>query len=402
MRHLLTQDPESWTLADVHELVDGKMPEGQRIDYKRELHLDTRSQKAELAKDVSGLANAQGGVLLFGVDEDDSDEPLPTAVTPLPSVGLQTRVENVLDSTLEPVPDYGAASIPAGEDRVVIVVRVPAHRGAPVMVQGYGDHRYYRRSGTRTRPMTATEVAAAHSAAERRLERADERLRQLPLMARIFRPRSLDELRDGGGKREYRPLATVVVASIDGPDELIPPSSITNEAFEETFDSYVGDRGRVRYGGRFDITAHGLVEEAAESVDHAAKLILHRVAVYRVGAVEWAHRYDGYGIPSKSFAWDVHNAFRYAASVFARIDYAGRLATWVRIENAEKAELLVASHWDYGTRLPEVEALGAYREVGTDELLNDPTPTVREAMDRIWQGFGLARCTLFDQQGAWQ
>jgi hypothetical protein len=109
-----------------------------------------------------------------------------------------------------------------------------------------------------------------------------------------------------------------------------------------------------------------------------------------------------YGIPSRSFADDVHNALCYAASVFERIGYAGRLATWVRIENAEKAELLLARDWDVDVRHPRVEWVGAYREIGADELRADPTPTARDAMDRIWQGFGLPRCFLFDESGSWR
>lgn len=54
-----------------------------RLDYKRDLSLDKDRDKAEVAKDVSGLANAQGGWLLYGIDEDDSDEPRPKAVDEL-------------------------------------------------------------------------------------------------------------------------------------------------------------------------------------------------------------------------------------------------------------------------------------------------------------------------------
>jgi hypothetical protein len=36
-----------------------------------------------------------------------------------------------------------------------------------------------------------------------------------------------------------------------------------------------------------------------------------------------------------------------------------------------------------------------------EEILSDPTPLVRNAMDAIWQGFGLERCHLFDAEGRW-
>jgi predicted HTH transcriptional regulator len=119
-------------------LVD-QLPEGQRLEYKAALLLDSRKQKAEAAKDISGMANAQGGWIIFGIAEGDGEEPLPSQATPLPATGLQTRLENILDTSLEPIPDYQAATISI-EEGVVIVVRV-SKGTQPVMVQGYGlDH----------------------------------------------------------------------------------------------------------------------------------------------------------------------------------------------------------------------------------------------------------------------
>src|SRR5262249_27607105 len=145
--------------------------------------------KAEVAKDVSGFANAQGGWLLYGIDEDDSAEPRPKAVDPISEEGLQTRLENVLDSALEPRASFHAATIQV-DGGVVIVVPVEPRLGAPIMVQGYREYRYYRRSGTRTIRMSATEVAEAHATAKGREEALFETLGSLPLKSRITRNRS--------------------------------------------------------------------------------------------------------------------------------------------------------------------------------------------------------------------
>jgi len=367
------------------------------------LRLDKDRAKADVAKDVSGFANAQGGLILFGVSEDDSDDPRPSAVVPFPAEGLQTRLENVLDSTLESIPDYQAATVDAGSGSVILV-RVAPHPGPPIMVQGYGENRFYTRSGTRTRPMSATEVASAHAKAVSREARLEDRLRQLPLGARIFRDRSVDALRLGR-EVEWTPMVAVVMAALDGPDELVAPNLIARHAFEERREGYRGTaRGgaAVRPGLNWTITAHGLVDERHDPDD--PDRILHRCAVHRLGVVEWACRYwrDPYPLPSSSLADDVHNVLLYGARVFDRLGYNGRLATWVRIENAERAELMLARDWDVSTRLPGVQFLNAYREVSVDELLVDRTATVREAMDRIWQGFGIQRCGLFEPDGDWR
>jgi predicted HTH transcriptional regulator len=73
-------------------LVDGRVPEGQRLDYKEKLPLGRDGDRTEIAKDASGMANAQGGWLIYGVAEDESDEPRPVEIRPLPSEGQQTRI----------------------------------------------------------------------------------------------------------------------------------------------------------------------------------------------------------------------------------------------------------------------------------------------------------------------
>lgn len=43
---ILLRKPEEWTLQDVEQLVADQIPEGQRIDYKAVLQVDTKSQRA--------------------------------------------------------------------------------------------------------------------------------------------------------------------------------------------------------------------------------------------------------------------------------------------------------------------------------------------------------------------
>jgi len=412
---MLSAEPEEWGLDEIKELISGRIPEGQRLDYKRELHLDTKAQKAEVAKDISGMANAQGGWIIFGVGEDESEEPLPAAIVPLAADGSQTRLENILDSALEPVPRYRMTTI-AAENGVLIAVKVRKAAGRPVMVQGFGQHRYFLRSGTRTRPMNAEEVARAHRMADLRTDLTSARLHDLPLIANVAGDMVMPTMDD----MQARPVACVVVAAIDGPEELIERSIITKDGFAESRDGYLGERG-VRSGAMWTIKKFGLVEEESEAPPPDPdpgqgfvvagyrqvspdddRLKVHRIAIYRAGVVEWAHRYRReQALPSRSLAYDVHDALLYAARVLDEAGYVGRVASWVQVEHAEDAELALPAGWDVTPRRPGVAELGISEEIENEEILNDPTPLVRNAMDAIWQGFGLERCHLFDSEGRW-
>jgi len=399
---IFLKDVETWTAEDLADLVKAKFPEGLRLEYKRQLNLDRKAERAEAAKDVSGLANAQGGWLLYGIEEEDGDEPLPKAIFPISEEGLQTKLENVLDDALAPRTSFHAATIPV-RDGVVVAVRVEPRVGAPIMVQGYGEYRYYRRSGTRTIRMSAAEVAEAHANAKGREEELAEVLHALPLKARITRLRSVDEAKlalQGHPKPEWRPLVTVVVAAIDCPRPLLAPDRISPDAFPETWE---GKRRQlpatVRPPGRWVLDAFGLHHEEI----YEERLLARRVAIYRQGVFEWAQRYRGgeSQLPGRTLADDVHDVLRYAAGVFAELEYFGRLSTDVRIENAEEAVPEIPADWDLDVRPAGVEWVGLHQEVSVDDLQLDPTPTVRSAMDVIWQGFGVTRCPYFDQNGNW-
>jgi integrase len=69
-----------WTGAHIQQIIADQIEEGQRLEYKRELDLSGGSdrQRKEAAKDASGMANAQGGLIIYGIDEQEHVFPGPT------------------------------------------------------------------------------------------------------------------------------------------------------------------------------------------------------------------------------------------------------------------------------------------------------------------------------------
>jgi hypothetical protein len=154
----------------------------------------------------------------------------------------------------------------------------------------------------------------------------------------------------------------------------------------------------------FQLDANGLVAQG--TLRDADELVAHRVFFYRVGVCEWARRYgfaDDVSIPSKTFAWDVYNALAYFAAAYEEANYHGRVAIWVRIENAEDALLTMDRRLlDHAPARPAgYEYVQAERDIAVDELLEDPLPVVRHLMTRIWQYFGHRYCALFAEDGSW-
>jgi Putative DNA-binding domain len=191
----LSKPLTDWTAEDVRALVDERVEEGQRLEFKRELNLETQSQRIEAAKDLSGMANAAGGILIVGVEEATlaDGRRLPLRPAPMQRGDLQARLEDVLASSVSPPVNLAAATLEA-DGGYFLVVRVQQRSGPPHMVEGYGQNRYFLRSGLSTRPMQAHEVERAFSDLGRSDERLLAMLEGLPLIARIDnQPRTRDQ-----------------------------------------------------------------------------------------------------------------------------------------------------------------------------------------------------------------
>ncbi len=170
------EDLSAWVRA----LIERRAPESDALDYKTTIKVDTRSHKLELAKDVSSFANKSGGVVLYGVPEDNSGEvPIPRPLADCGMVippGLPETVENILVETIDPpLPELHVRIVSLGDapNKNALFVYHPASWNRPHMTL-YGDGRYYRRGSFRAVIMEEREVealyamrrAAAHTARE--------------------------------------------------------------------------------------------------------------------------------------------------------------------------------------------------------------------------------------------
>jgi predicted HTH transcriptional regulator len=96
----------------------------------------------EAVKDLSGMANGGGGVVIFGVGEDPENEGVPSSIRPLTDRGLVGRLEDIARTTVSP-PLLMDLSQLEGEGGFVLVVEVLRSPLGPHMIEAYGDRRYY-------------------------------------------------------------------------------------------------------------------------------------------------------------------------------------------------------------------------------------------------------------------
>ncbi len=170
------------SVADVQRIVDGKVEESSGLEYKRELWLQSDTQKRELLKDLSGMGNGGGGTVLFGVNEDPSNIGIPTVINRLKDATLQGRLEDIVRSGIRP-PLIATPFRVSDDAGYVLVVHIWPSPLGPYMVEGYGERRYYHRNGKSTVPMSEQQVRDAYLLAARGRERRPEvwRRHELPI-----------------------------------------------------------------------------------------------------------------------------------------------------------------------------------------------------------------------------
>ena len=62
--------------ADIQNLITIKYKERQRMEYKKEMYKPTNKYRKEMLRDISSIANAYGGYLIIGLEEDNNGIPV--------------------------------------------------------------------------------------------------------------------------------------------------------------------------------------------------------------------------------------------------------------------------------------------------------------------------------------
>lgn len=138
---------------DLQKLIDNKIEESTTLEYKS---LDSLKNNLEIAKDISAMANSEGGRIIYGIKEDENG--FPEKIEWTSDKGEKDKIDQILSSRINrKIEGCEIEEIKSEVDKkkFVIIVNIPKSDLAP---HQSGNKKYYRRSNSRAREMEHGEI----------------------------------------------------------------------------------------------------------------------------------------------------------------------------------------------------------------------------------------------------
>jgi hypothetical protein len=153
-------DPRDWEEEDLLELIQIKAEENLHRDWKESGSLErTDRAKREISKDISSFANSDGGIVVYGIEQEKQPPYAAKALSPIDAVQFSHEwLEDIITSNVDPPvhdlvirPIYLNTQHPGKVAHVVIIPRSSTAHMA-------NDGRYYRRYNFKALRMEDYEV----------------------------------------------------------------------------------------------------------------------------------------------------------------------------------------------------------------------------------------------------
>lgn len=160
-------------LDDIKILVEDEIDENNFIEYKGEL--DKNGEKKHIPRTICGFANSEGGLLIYGFDEDQD------GFKKIQGVSLNNtwerekqRLINLFRDNIEPYLDIGIEKVDLNNGNVLIIIKTPKSWIAPHRVKRGQEKDFYVRRNGKTEPMEFNEIKEMFDMNNKLTERINE------------------------------------------------------------------------------------------------------------------------------------------------------------------------------------------------------------------------------------
>lgn len=146
-------------IEDIKFLIDNSVEESTELEYKCSFAKLNKDWKKELAKDVSAMANSNGGIIIYGLKEKEISKghSVPEDISPISTSEMsKDQLSQLLSSNIQPIIDGIEISyIPYDNESGFYIVSVPQSYTAH---QNKLSHMYHKRRNAVVEAMEDYEI----------------------------------------------------------------------------------------------------------------------------------------------------------------------------------------------------------------------------------------------------
>jgi hypothetical protein len=150
------------TEGDMHSLVENAVPEGKLVDFKRDLPGLSDGERKEFLFDVSSFANASGGYLVNGIEEEGGIAKALTGLSVADADKETQKLQSIILAGIDPrIPGLELRFLSITGSKHILVISIPKSWTPPHMVTLGGADKFYTRNSSGKHRMDWGELRAA-------------------------------------------------------------------------------------------------------------------------------------------------------------------------------------------------------------------------------------------------
>jgi len=147
----------TYNLDYINSLIDNKVEESLNLEYKAAAALDRQNNKTtEISKDISSFANSDGGIIIYGIKEDENNKHLPKEIDPIDRTQFSKEwLEQIILDKIKPrVNNFTISVVEVANNHVVYIIDIKKSNTA----HQADDKKYYRRFNFQSTAMYDYEI----------------------------------------------------------------------------------------------------------------------------------------------------------------------------------------------------------------------------------------------------
>ena len=152
---------ESIEKSDLEGLINDQTRENQKLEYKAQMYSQLSIDRIEMLKDITAMANAEGGYLIIGIEEDSEGIPVKLLGLENGEVVKDNILKSCNSSIEEKILGLKIKPVDIGNSKSVLTLQIPRSTRKPHMVTFDKHNKFYKRHDRHNFHMSLNEVKNA-------------------------------------------------------------------------------------------------------------------------------------------------------------------------------------------------------------------------------------------------